>query len=151
MTELSKRWDDAPNQEARKMVYKFATTGVVGYQHREPPGPMRLKESVEKLRADNHADYRKLFPDPNLLEGIAILVKRGGVDFEVVRLTLGYQFPYRWSLWQPTVIADRDENSPEIYEAFEWPAKKIAAATPESPQVNRLNENGEVEWKGFKE
>lgn len=30
MTELSKRWDDEVNQEARRKVYNYATANLVG-------------------------------------------------------------------------------------------------------------------------
>jgi hypothetical protein len=148
MTEWTKRWDDEANREARRLVYNYAKTGVPDFSHVAPAGPDRLKESVEWLITHNHGDYRKLFADPNFLEGMAILVRRGGMDFEIVKHVLGYLVPYRWSLWRPTVMADRDANSIEIYEAFEWLAWQVVN---DNPAAHPLDEEGNIKWTGFKE
>jgi hypothetical protein len=147
MTDMSKRWDEETSQEVRRKVHEYAKTGLDGCQHVEA-GPHRLKESVQKLRVDNHDDYRKLWPDPNFLEGIAILVDRGGMDFEIVKSTLGYVVPYRWTLWQPTITADREQSSTSIYVAFESLAKRIAR---EDPTTWKFDTDGNLVWRGFME
>lgn len=148
MNELSKGWGETANLEARRLVYDYAKHGVEDFTHREDPGPLRLKESIAKLLEDNHPDYRKLFADPNFLEGIAILVKHGGLDVEIVKTYLGYLVPYRWTLWQSYVGADRQANSTEIYVAFEWLAKEIAR---DDPQHWQFDDADEIQWRGFKE
>lgn len=114
-----------------------------------PRGRNDSKKASRKLGAENHGDYRKLFPDPNFLECIGILVERGGMDFEIVQYTLGYQVPYRWTLWQPYVTADRDRNSTEIYEAFERLAKRMAKADPK--KMWTFDNDNKIEWRGFME
>jgi hypothetical protein len=74
------------------------------------------------------------------------LVNRGGIDYDVVNLSLGYVIPYRWSLWKPTAEAFRDEVHEEtIYDEFEKLAKRIAK------ESNKLDSSGEIPWEGFKE
>jgi hypothetical protein len=153
MAELSRRWNEETNQEARKLVYRYADEGlrkywgIRKYGHKEPPGPFRLKASVKKLRDDKDAEYWKLLTDPNFLENLAILVKGGGMDYQLVNMSLGYLVPYRWSLWQPTIVEWRDFEG-EIYVHFEELAKQIAAEDSNSME---LNEEGEVVWDGFKD
>ncbi|MGO9154885.1 DUF4760 domain-containing protein, partial [Mycobacterium sp.] len=90
-----------------------------------------------------------LLIDPNSLEDLAILVERGGIDFGIVNLSLGYIVPYRWSLWKPTVDAFRAEaKEPLIYWEFEKLAKRIAEKNPHSV---KLDAAGEIIWEGFRE
>jgi hypothetical protein len=148
MTELSRRWDEEKNRDVRHLVKQYAENGLPGVAHVAPPGPDRLKEVVIKLKNDNSPDYRKLMTDPNILEDIAIMVDYGGIDFDIVNLSLGYQIAYRWKLWEPTVVALRDEiKVPDAYVNFANLAKRIAAVNPQSVRL----ENGEIVWEGFKD
>lgn len=114
------------------------------------PGPERLKEVVINLRDGNAAEYRELMTDPSFLEDIAIMIDYGGIDFDIVDLSLGYQIAYRWSLWKPTVVALRNEypKTPDRYINFERLAKRIAINNPQSVS---LDEDGEVRWEGFRD
>jgi hypothetical protein len=149
MTELSRRWDEQINQKARQKVVDYAKApGPEGAAY-DSPGPDGLKASVLKLREDNADDYRLLLTDPNILEDLAILVERGGVDFGIVNLSLGWIVAYRWSLWKPTVDAFRTEAEEQlIYSEFEKLAKRIAKKNPESVKVDAA---GEIIWDRFRE
>jgi hypothetical protein len=149
MTDLSRRWDDEINREVRRLVVEYATKGVDSLNPIMISEPERLKISVMKRREENHEDYRKLLTEPNFLEDIAIMVQRGGMDFDLVNLSLGFSVPYRWSLWKPTIDElRRVDREPLIYKEFEWLARRIAAKNPHSVE---LDEDGEVVWEGLRE
>jgi hypothetical protein len=149
MTDLSRRWDEETNQHVRYLVKEYAMHGVKDFEHAGTPGPDRLKEVIFKLREDNSFEYRKLMTDPNFLEDIAIMVDYGGIDFDIVDQSLGYNFPYRWSLWKPTIVAFRQEAKiPDLYENFEKLSRRIAANKPQSFSVD---ESGEIAWEEFKD
>lgn len=157
MADLSRRWDEAPFLEVRRKVKRYADIGLDSFDHVAPPGPYRFMESVLKLGEDNASDYWKLLTDPNFLENLAILVNRGGMDYELVNDSLGYTVPYRWSLWQPSVQywRTRDHNK-ELYMNFETLALKIAAEESNSMETEEVvEEDGKVvervKWVGFME
>ena len=128
--------DDEVNRQVRQKAMDCAAKGPGGVNY-ATPGPDGLRDSVLKLRADNHIDYRLLPTEPNFLEDLAILVARGGIDFEIVNLSVGYLVAYRWSLWKPTIDARRElAHEPLIYNEFEKLAKRFAAENPHSLHVN---------------
>jgi len=149
MTELSRRWDEERNQDIRRMVREYAEKGLPGFTHTAPRGPDRLREAVIKLKNDNSVAYRRLMTDPNFLEDIAIMIDYGGIDFEIVKESLGYHFAYRWSLWKPAILALRDmDKVPDTYVNLERLARRMAVQTPDSVS---LDPNGEIVWEDFKD
>ncbi|MCV7064992.1 hypothetical protein H7H51_03415 [Mycolicibacterium farcinogenes] len=149
MTELSRRWDEAPNREVRRDVQRYATDGLNGFEHTVEPGPRRLREAVLELRKRNDSAYRTLLTDPSYLEDIAIMVYHGQMDFDLVNESLGFHVPYRWSLWKPTIEALRDmDEAPTRFECFQRLAKDIAK---KDPKTSRRGADGEIEWRGFRE
>jgi hypothetical protein len=149
MTELSRRWDEPNNQEVRRSVKRYAETGLIEFDHVAPTGPGRLKEVILDLQARNDVEYRQLMTDPNFMEDVAIMIRFGGIDFEMVNESLGFHVPYRWSLWEPTVVALREKDGvDELYIQFENLAMEVAK---ENPNTVTLDANGHVVWDGFKE
>ena len=155
MTELSRRWDEEKNQDVRRMVRAYAEGTVAYFIPAVPPEPgdfrepVRLEEAIMMLKSENHPDYRKLITDPNFLEDMAIMINYGGIDFDIVRESLGWHFAYRRSLWKPTVIALRiADNALETYENFEKLAKLMAVHYPKS---FTFDAQGEIVWDGVKD
>lgn len=149
MTELLRRWDDETNREVRLEIMHLALNGLPLLDHASGPGPDRLKEAIVQLRADNSPAYRRLMTEPGFLEDLAIMVDYGGIDFEIVNLSLGYQIAYRWCLWRPTAVALREvKQAPELYVNFEKLAGEIAKVNPMSVP---LDEDGEIRWIGFRD
>jgi hypothetical protein len=155
MTELSRRWDEESNRQVRRKVRDYAKNGLprrllrssmrfgVGGWTTTPAGPDRLKECILRLREENDPEYRELLTEPNLLEDLAILVDRGGIDFRIVNLSLGYLVAERWAIWKPTIDAFRTHD-PLNYCEFEKLAYRIAKKNP-----HLLNAAGEIIWRGF--
>lgn len=150
MTELSRRWDEPLNRDVRQRVQWYADKGLDNFDHTaEAAPPERFKEAVLELRKRNDRDYRMLLTDPSYLEDIAIMVYFGQMDFDLVNESLGYHVPYRWSLWKPTIDALRVmDEAPTRFECFERLAKEISA---EDPKTSRRGDDGEIEWRGFRE
>jgi hypothetical protein len=148
MNELSRRWDDEPNREVRRKVHDYAENGLPRRLFRTPRrfgtvgttaqrGPDRLRECMVKLQEVNDPEYRELLTEPNLVEDLAVLVTSGGIDFEIVDLSLGPTIAHRWAIWKPTVDWLRElRNDPRTFREFEKLAKQIAASNPNAVEVN---------------
>ncbi|MEN3223384.1 hypothetical protein PUR22_21305 [Mycolicibacterium porcinum] len=147
MTEWSRRWDQKNLRQLRRKVREYATHDPDGVPY-PAAGPLGLRDSILRLQRDNNPEFYELLVDANFMEDLAILVQRGGLDFEVVNMSLGYNFPYRWCLWKPTADAFRAADGEEaIYKEFENLALRIAAVNPTSV---KWDEEGNILWRGFR-
>ncbi len=99
---------------------------------------------------ENGLEYRELLTEANFLEDLAIMVQRGGIDFDIVNKSLGASIPYRWSLWKPTAYWLRDEITKDrtTFKEFEGLAKKIARTNSDAVKVDL---DGNIVWEGFRD
>jgi hypothetical protein len=161
MNELSRRWDDEVNRQVRTKVREYAKNGLPRRLLRSPRrfgvgawttariGPDQLKECMVRLREDNDPEYRQLLTEPNLVEDLAILVQRGGIDFEIVDLSLGPTIAYQWSRWKATAHWLREvRNDPCIFREFEDLARQIRAKHPDVVEVDAAEEIVWTEFRG---
>jgi hypothetical protein len=128
MTDMSRRWDDDHFRDVRRKIQDYAGQEVSSRK--------ALKDKVVQLRESNDPEYRELLTEPSFLEDLSILVKYEGIDFEIVKDSLGYIVWDRWCLWQPTIDELRGlRNEPSVFEYFQYLAERIKSDIPRLPDL----------------
>jgi hypothetical protein len=130
MTDMSRRWDD---EEFRVVRRKIQESAGHGQSSRD-----RLRDKIIELRQNNDSEYRELLTEPSFLEDLSILVKYHGIDFEIVKDSLGYIVWDRWCLWQPTIEKLQTlRNEESVFEHFKDLAERIKKDIPRLPDLDK--------------
>lgn len=115
--EMSARWTDAAFRRVRQKVDEAAK------------GEGALKQAMLDHYNSGADEYRSFLMEPDYFEDLGVLVNHGGIDFDVVRDSLGITVARRWDKWRPFINHLRDEiANPTAFSRFEDLAKRIREA-----------------------
>lgn len=129
MTDLSQRWDNEHFRGVRHKIQHYSGTG--------PDSRIRLRERIIQLRNDNDESYRELLTEPSFLEDLQISLEYTGIDFNIVKDSLGYIIWDRWCLWQPAIEELRDlREERTVFEHFQTLAERIKRELPGLPDLH---------------
>lgn len=130
MTDMSQRWDNKHFRHVRRMIQEYAGVGA--------DSGIRLRDKIVELRGGNALEYRELLTEPSFLEDLSISINYSGIDFKIVKDSLGYIVWDRWCLWQPTVQELRiRRNEPTVFENFQQLAESIKREIPRLPELDQ--------------
>jgi hypothetical protein len=117
MSELSRRWDEAPLIEARTVITKYSSEEIRG----------RVQYFFET--SDQDSSSRELFAllrMPDFFEDLAVMVKKKAFSFGLVKESLGGTVVIMWEAWEPAVRWLREnEGYDPSYKNFEALAKRM--------------------------
>jgi hypothetical protein len=129
MTDMSQRWDNEHFRGVRRTIQDFAGTGS--------DSGNRLRDRIMELRSANAPKYHELLTEPSFLEDLSISVNYSGIDFKIVKDSLGYIVWDRWCLWHSTVQElRRQRNEPTVFEHFQQLAESIKREIPRLPDLD---------------
>ena len=119
MADLSRRWDEEPIGEARRLVDLL--------------GP-RFPAVIAQWDAAKDPRSYMVERVPNFFEDLSVLEQVGAIDFEMIRMSLGRTVLEIWEIWEPHIVAQRRRwDDPEIYLHFELLMKKMKGSFVEEP------------------
>jgi hypothetical protein len=115
--EMSARWRDPVFQRVRQQISTASQSGG------------GLTQAMLKYYAAGAEEYRSFLMEPEYFEELVVLMKHGGIDFDVVQDSFGATIPHRWNVWRPFIEHIRREvEDPAAYIRFEYLAQRILEA-----------------------
>jgi hypothetical protein len=114
MADISRRWDEQPLEESRRMAAEFV----------DEPWLLRFYLQAQiALVSDKQFVLQRI---PNFFEDLAVQRRARAISFRIVMDTFGWGLVATWDQWEPAVLFLRErENDPTIFEHFEDLAEQL--------------------------
>jgi hypothetical protein len=110
-SEVSKRWDEPAMTRARYLARRYSLD--------------KFANKVWRLRQRRAFRYYEMQLEPNFLEDLALLEKRGGISFEWIYESMGALIPSSWERWgRFATLIEQRTGATGTYEHFRELAKR---------------------------
>ena len=112
MFEIGRRWDGDRLEASRTAMYALDSEGTeLGHKMEY----WLTRPSVEPL----NSEMTVLFVLPNFFEDVALTIRYGRLDMELVWQSLSGPMLYAWKAWKPAILVYRREADEEGFTEFE--------------------------------